>query len=187
MKNRIFIQTVGALAAMACIYHPRARAAEEPPLPPPDSPAVSQPAPIVEVHTAPAVVEAPMAPARVNDVHLSQSAAEVLKLSRAKVSEGTIIAFIMNSGSSYNLSVSEIIYMRENGVSDFVITTMLDQSRKLTEKYHSVGNGEPRVAMVYTNSVQTAPLTPSGGYADSGSGYYSDSSYGYGYYPNYGS
>src|SRR5207237_5055894 len=97
-------------------------------------------------------------------VHLSRSAEEVLKLARAKVSDGAIVAFIMNSGSTYNLSVSEILYLREQGVSDFVITTMLDQNRKLNERHRTVSvqsdtttSAAQTVVMAFTNAVRTGP------------------------------
>jgi 2,3-bisphosphoglycerate-independent phosphoglycerate mutase len=50
---------------------------------------------------------------------------------RAKVGDDTTIAFIQGSGKSYSLNASEIIYLREQGVSDHVITTMLSQRQRL--------------------------------------------------------
>jgi hypothetical protein len=60
---------------------------------------------------------------------LSDGALQVLKLEQAKVSDGTVIAYINNSPSSYALNAEQIIYLRQNGVSDTVITAMLTQSR----------------------------------------------------------
>jgi hypothetical protein len=128
-------------------------------------------------------------------VRLSRAAAEVLKLSQAKVGEGTMVAFILNSGSTYNLTVSEILYLREQGVSDFVITTMLDRDRKLTERYRSNTAGSeatnstaPVVFMPFTNAAVTAPLVPNAatmyGIPQSLPGYYYDDYNGY--YPDYG-
>jgi hypothetical protein len=57
---------------------------------------------------------------------LSSGSAEILKLSRAKVSEDVTIAFIQNSGHRYALSASEILYLRSEGVSDRVLATMLN-------------------------------------------------------------
>ena len=43
-------------------------------------------------------------------VQLSSDVAEVLKLGRAHVGDEIIIAFIRNSGRTYHLSVSDILY-----------------------------------------------------------------------------
>ncbi len=75
---------------------------------------------------APASAEA-AAPAasETRPVQLSPGVAEILKLGSAHVSDGTITAFISNSGRTYHLSVSEILYLREQGMSDQVLTAML--------------------------------------------------------------
>jgi hypothetical protein len=66
-------------------------------------------------------------------VALSFGVPEILKLSRAQVSDDTIVAFIGNSGRTYNLTASEIVYLHDQGVSERVITTMLIQRRKVEE------------------------------------------------------
>jgi hypothetical protein len=135
MKNRM-MQIFSTIASVTCLaFSTTAFAAD-----PPDSTATTTAAPATETKAGPvkettettAVMET-TTPA----VHLSRPAEEVLKLSRAKLSEGAIVAYIMNSGSTYSLTVSEILYLREQGVSDFVITTMLDQSRKLKDGYRT--------------------------------------------------
>src|SRR3954470_19500698 len=61
---------------------------------------------------------------------LSYGAANVLKLAQAKVGDETIIAYIDKSGQGYgSLGASEIIYLRDQGVSDRVLTTMLAQEK----------------------------------------------------------
>ena len=54
---------------------------------------------------------------------------EILKLCQAKVSEGTVVAFVQNSGDSYNLNADQIVWLRQRGVSDAVLTAMLSQPR----------------------------------------------------------
>lgn len=66
-------------------------------------------------------------------IKLSYGVADILKLARAKVSAETIIAFIGNSGRIYNLSANEILYLRNQGVDDRVLTAMLEQRKKLAE------------------------------------------------------
>jgi len=74
-------------------------------------------------------------------VELSSSVSDILKLSRAQVSDETITAFIKNSGKTYHLSASEILYLREQGVSDPVVTVMLD---KRTNVAATVAQAEPQ-------------------------------------------
>ena len=57
------------------------------------------------------------------------SPAQILQLEQAKVGDDTIIAFIKNSGNSYNLNAAQIISLHQQGVSDAVITAMLSQPR----------------------------------------------------------
>lgn len=60
---------------------------------------------------------------------LSYGVAQVMKLEQAKVGDGTIIAYISNSGNTYPLDANQIIYLRQQGVSDTVLTTMLAQPK----------------------------------------------------------
>lgn len=54
---------------------------------------------------------------------------QVLELEQAKIGDPTVIAFIKSSGTSYNLNASQIVFLRQEGVSDAVITAMLTQPR----------------------------------------------------------
>jgi opacity protein-like surface antigen len=63
-------------------------------------------------------------------VQLSAGVLDVLKLVQSKVSDDIIVSFIHKSGVTYNLGASEIIYLRGQGVSDHVITAMLNQRGK---------------------------------------------------------
>ena len=54
---------------------------------------------------------------------------QILKLEQANVGDATIIAYIQNSGTSYNLPADQIIYLRQQGVSDPVLTAMLNQPK----------------------------------------------------------
>jgi len=58
---------------------------------------------------------------------LSYGVPQIVRLAQAKVSDNTIIAYIQNSGDSYGLDANQIIYLRQQGVSDAVITAMLNQ------------------------------------------------------------
>jgi hypothetical protein len=60
---------------------------------------------------------------------LAYGVPQVLQLVQAKVSDDTIIAYIHNSGNSYGLNADQIIYLRQQGVSDNILTVMLNQPR----------------------------------------------------------
>jgi hypothetical protein len=60
---------------------------------------------------------------------LSYGVPQILQLAQAKVGDDTIIAYIRNSGNSYGLDANQIIYLRQQGISDNVITAMLDQRK----------------------------------------------------------
>ncbi|HVV73939.1 MAG TPA: hypothetical protein VHI52_20970 [Verrucomicrobiae bacterium] len=58
---------------------------------------------------------------------------DVLKLSRAQVSEDVVLSYIHNSGTIYSLGPQDIVYLRNQGVTDRIINAMLDQRKKVTE------------------------------------------------------
>ena len=73
------------------------------------------------------------APAGGAPVQLSYGVPQILQLSQAKIGDNTIVAYIQNSGTIYSLNASEIIYLKQQGVSDAVITTMLNQRQRVTQ------------------------------------------------------
>jgi hypothetical protein len=66
-------------------------------------------------------------------VKLPYGAEDVLKLSRAQVSEDVILTYIQNTGTIYQLQPKDIVYLKEQGVSDRIINTMMDQRRIANE------------------------------------------------------
>ena len=86
--------------------------------------AAQTPAPTTTAAPAPAASDT--APIR-----LPYGVEDVLKLTRAQVSEDVTLSFIHNSGTVYNLGPNDIVYLRNQGVSDRVINTMLDQRKNV--------------------------------------------------------
>jgi hypothetical protein len=80
---------------------------------------------------ASAEAAAPASASETRTVQLSSGVPEILKLRRGNVGNDVIIAFIMNSGQMYHLSASEILYLREQGVSDQVLTAMLSAGQNV--------------------------------------------------------
>jgi hypothetical protein len=101
--------------------------------------------------------------------HLSYGVPQVLQLAQAKVGDDTIVAFIQNSGTIYTLDASQIVYLRQQGVSDRVVTTMLNQRNNVTasaaqtappQNYSSDANGtqtSTAVAQPTVTYVQSVP------------------------------
>jgi len=71
------------------------------------------------------------APADAPPAKLPYGVEDVLKLSRAQVSEDVTLNYIRNSGTIYNLAPKDIVYLRNEGVSDRVINTMIDQRKNV--------------------------------------------------------
>jgi hypothetical protein len=67
------------------------------------------------------------APAATPD--LSFGVPQIVQLTQAQVGDGMIVAYIRNSGNSYGLDAGQIIYLRQQGVSDTVINAMLSQPK----------------------------------------------------------
>ena len=88
---------------------------------------------------------------------LSYGVPQVLQLEQAKISDGVIVNYIQNSGTIYSLKADEIVYLKQQGVSDNVLNAMLNQRSRLT------GSTEPATttASPTAASVQTyAPAAP---------------------------
>ena len=60
---------------------------------------------------------------------LSYSMSQIVRLSQAKVSDDIMMAFVRNSENGRGLDAGQIIYLRQHGISDPVILTMLNCSK----------------------------------------------------------
>lgn len=58
---------------------------------------------------------------------LTPAMQQVLQLSQAKIGDSTIIAYVQNSGTVYGLDAPQIVYLKQQGVSEPVINAMLNQ------------------------------------------------------------
>jgi hypothetical protein len=86
---------------------------------------------VLAAHTVPAQEVTAMATATAGQPAplLSYGVDQIIQLSRAKVSDDTIVNFIRNSGSSYGLDANQIVYLKQQGVSDTVVNVMLSQPK----------------------------------------------------------
>jgi uncharacterized membrane protein YgcG len=118
-------------------------------------------------------------------VQLSYGVSQIIQLSKAKVSDNTIVNYIQNSGSSYGLDASQIVYLKQQGISDPVINAMLNQPRPVAPAapqtaYSTAGSTATVAAQPAVSYVQTAPA-----YVPSSTVYVIPDTQTYQYYNNY--
>jgi hypothetical protein len=153
----------------------------------------------------PAPTPAPVVSTTPTPAKLPYGVEDVLKLSRAQIGEEIILNYVHNSGTIYNLGPKDIVYLRDQGVSDKVINTMLDQRKRVELAAQSTAAqspaapnspasadaNAPAAAPAYADPNATyaeAPLTPPASsvyvipYPAASYAYYGP--YGY-YYPSY--
>ena len=94
---------------------------------------------------------APPAAASQPSPQLSYGVPQVLQLVQAKVSDGIIVSYIQNSGTIYSLNAAEIVYLKQQGVSDPVLNAMLAQRSRLT------GSTEPATTTASDQTYAPAP------------------------------
>jgi len=102
-------------------------------------------------------------------VKLPYGVEDVLKLSRANINDDIILNYVQSSGTIYNLTPQDIVYLRNQGVSDRVVNAMVGQ-RKLVEATaqgpQQVPAPAPNAPMIQDPGVAVDPT-----YSDVGSGY----------------
>ena len=77
---------------------------------------------------------------------------EIVKLTQAKMSDDVILSYIKNSGAAYNLSADDILYLNTQGVSQPVISALLQAK--------SSGAPAPAPAPVATPMTPAPPVNP---------------------------
>src|SRR5438067_13277482 len=80
-----------------------------------------------EAATAPVTVSAQVSAG----ARFSPGIAEILKMADAKVDVGVIKAYIRNSPTAYNPTANEIVVLKERGLSDEILTAMLQRGGEL--------------------------------------------------------
>ena len=73
--------------------------------------------------------------------------AEIIKLANSGVEQDVMMAYVTNSTSTFNLSAEEIIYLKDIGVPDPVVTAMIVRDQTLrTESLGALATAAPQVA-----------------------------------------
>ena len=145
------------------------------------------------ISPAPATVTAPV---NASAMTLPYGVPQILKLAQAKVSDDTIIAYVQNTGNSYNLDADQILWLRQQGISDAVLTAMLSQPRAgVAPSSSAMPPPQPVAPPVYPGAYPTAPApypvpdnSATVDTSDYGQPvyYYNSQPYYYCYYPGYG-
>jgi hypothetical protein len=91
---------------------------------------------------------------------------DVLKLSRAQIGDEIILNYVRNSETIYNLGANDIVYLKNAGVSEKVISAMLDKRKHVEMAAQTQSAQTPVAANVPTGATPNAvPAAPA--YADS--------------------
>jgi hypothetical protein len=91
------------------------------------------------------------------NIRPSSPVAEIVKLTQAGVDEGVMLADVANSTSTFNLGPAEIIYLNDLGVSDSVITAMIQRDQALKAYWSNTGQtsaasaAQTQTALAYEN------------------------------------
>ncbi len=98
---------------------------------------------------------------------LSYGVSQVVQLAHANIGEDVIVNYIQNSGNAYGLDANQILYLKQQGVSDRIINTMLGQRSRVAATAQTApppNNPDASSAQIPTTSpppavsyVQTAP------------------------------
>jgi hypothetical protein len=108
--------------------------------------------------------------------NLSYGVPQIIQLSQAQVSDSLIVSYINGSGNSYGLDAAQIVYLRQQGVSEPVINAMLSQPKPAVLAPAAAGAGAPAPMVVY------APVAPVAAPASSVSVYVIPDTATYNYY-----
>ena len=87
----------------------------------------------------------------------SSPLAEIVKLMQADVDEGVIMAYITNSGSTFNLDSDKIIYLSDIGLPNELTTAMMQRDQFLQQQIAAAVSAQQ--AAQTAQATQTAPPT----------------------------
>jgi hypothetical protein len=95
-------------------------------------------------------------------VRLPYGVEDVLKLSKAQVSENIILSYIQTSGTTYSLGPNDIVYLKQQGVSDGVVSALLDSQRRAAQATQAQVQAAQTAQnpQTYQAAPNAAPATP---------------------------
>lgn len=99
------------------------------------------------------------APAAQKQVRVSEAASVLLKLAKGQVSEQVIVTYIENARRNFELSADEIVYLKQEGVSDKIVAAALAHHASIPQAVVSVPQ-EPAPAPMQSAPQQTVVMAP---------------------------
>jgi hypothetical protein len=95
------------------------------------------------------------------NVYPSSPLAQVIKLTQSGVSEDVIMAYVTNSGSTFNLDPDKIIYLKDIGAPDDLVTAMMQRDQVLqAQMAASAYQPPPQPAPTDTTVTEATVVTP---------------------------
>src|SRR3954470_14573538 len=82
------------------------------------------------------------------EVNISPAAAEVVRLAESGLGDEVVSSYVTNAQTPFNLTADDIVYLKDVGISEPVISLMMSHDRQIRE------SGPPPV------TAQTPPPTP---------------------------
>jgi hypothetical protein len=145
MKIEFFKRCVwGTTIAVLCLTGVRS---------PFNSPAQAQPAP-------PPPDSATESSALPPNIYPTSPLAQVVRLTQAGVDESIIMTYVTNSGSTFNLDSDKIIYLKDIGLPNEVVTAMMQRDQQLQQQMAASAYqppAQPAPATDTTDQPETAP------------------------------
>ena len=83
--------------------------------------------------------------------------AQVVRLSQAGVDESIIQTFVANSSSTFNLDSDKIIYLRDIGLPNEIITAMMQRDQQLQQQMAATAQPAPQPASPPDTTTETPP------------------------------
>ena len=132
-------QIVGTVTVVFCLLGAGPMLRAQSAAPPPDTAAAPDPLPADILSTSPL--------------------AQVIRLAQAGVDESVIMTFITNSSSTFNLNPDKIIYLKDIGLPDEVVTAMMQRDQQLQQQMTATTYQPPaQPAPETTEQPETAPV-----------------------------
>ncbi len=147
LKRCAFGAAVAVLGFTGGLVLQTANAQDQPPPPPPsDAAAPDNP------------------PALPPNIYPTSPLAQVIKLTQAGVSDGVIKNYVTNSSSTFNLDSDKIIYLKDIGMADDIVTAMMQRDQVLQQQMaastYQPPPPQPAPAVETVLSTEAAPPPP---------------------------
>ena len=132
-----------AVAATNTLAGPLAQPALETAPPPPENAPLPTPAPGTGKTLPPNITP-------------SSPLGQVAKLAQSGVDESVMLTFVSNAASTFNLTSDEIIYLNDIGVSDSVVTAMIQRDQALKQSWAETTQAQNAAAQANAQAAQAA-------------------------------